>query len=135
MCLSPRVSIDRSQELINPFVSETTESAWNCICICVTVVIDTIMAMSSIQHLELFTPKLAGGFPLQFEWHLVSKTLLSILADLNNSVVWMVSIRPLISKSFVSMRRLRLKAATLNRCQLYYIIKLPELIFSIKVLK
>ena len=30
---------------------------------------------------------------------------------------------------------LRLKAATLNRCQLYYLIKLPELIFSIKVLK
>ena len=30
---------------------------------------------------------------------------------------------------------LRLKAATLNRCQLYYIIKLPELIFSIKVWK
>ena len=30
---------------------------------------------------------------------------------------------------------LRLKAATLNRCQFYYIIKLPELIFSIKVLK
>ena len=28
-----------------------------------------------------------------------------------------------------------LKAATLNRCQLYYIIKLLELIFSIKVLK
>ena len=30
---------------------------------------------------------------------------------------------------------LRLKAATLNRCQLYYIIKLPEFVFSIKVLK
>ena len=30
---------------------------------------------------------------------------------------------------------LRLKAATLNRCQLYYIIKLAELIFSIKFLK
>ena len=30
---------------------------------------------------------------------------------------------------------LRLKATTLNRCQFYYIIKLPELIFSIKVLK
>ena len=30
---------------------------------------------------------------------------------------------------------MRLKAATLNRCQLYYIIKLRELIFSIKVLK
>ena len=35
----------------------------------------------------------------------------------------------------VSRRWLRLDAATLNRCQLYYIIKLPELIFSIKVLR
>ena len=33
----------------------------------------------------------------------------------------------------VSRRWLRLIAATLNRCQLYYLIKLPELTFSIKV--
>ena len=39
------------------------------------------------------------------------------------------------SSGFVSRRWLRLKAATSNRCQLYYIIKLPELIFWIKVLK
>ena len=39
------------------------------------------------------------------------------------------------SSGSVSRRWLRLKAATLNRCQLYYIIKLPELLFSIKVLK
>ena len=39
------------------------------------------------------------------------------------------------SSGSVSRRWLRLKAATLNRCQLYYIIKLTELIFSIKVLK
>ena len=39
------------------------------------------------------------------------------------------------SSGSVSRRWLRLTAATLNRCQLYYIIKLPELIFSIKVLK
>ena len=39
------------------------------------------------------------------------------------------------SSRSVSRRWLRLKAATLNRSQLYYIIKLPELIFSIKVLK
>ena len=39
------------------------------------------------------------------------------------------------SSGSVSRRWLRLKAATLNRCQLYYIINLPELIFSIKVLK
>ena len=42
-----------------------------------------------------------------FHWNLsdskypqVSRTLLSILADLNNAVVWMVTTRPLISKSF-----------------------------------
>ena len=39
------------------------------------------------------------------------------------------------SSGSVSRRWLRLKVATLNRCQLYYIIKLPELIFSIKVWK
>ena len=36
------------------------------------------------------------------------------------------------SSGSVSRRWLRLKAATLNRCQLYYITKLAELIFSIK---
>ena len=39
------------------------------------------------------------------------------------------------SSGSVSRRWLRLKAAILNRCQLYYIIKLLELIFSIKFLK
>ena len=39
------------------------------------------------------------------------------------------------SSGSVSRRWLRLKAATLNRCHLYYIIKLPKLIFSIKFLK
>ena len=39
------------------------------------------------------------------------------------------------SSGSVSRRSLRLKVATLNRCQLNYITKLPELIFSIKVLK
>ena len=38
------------------------------------------------------------------------------------------------SSGSVSRRWLRLKAATLNICQLYYIIKLAEWIFSIKVL-
>ena len=36
------------------------------------------------------------------------------------------------SSGSVLRRWLRLKVATLNRCQLYYIIKLPELIFSIR---
>ena len=43
--------------------------------------------------------------------------------------------RHALSSGSVSRWWLRLKAATLNRCQLYYIIKLPELIFSRKVLK
>ena len=39
------------------------------------------------------------------------------------------------SSRSVSRQWLRLRAATLNRCQLYYIIKLPELIFSMKSFK
>ena len=39
------------------------------------------------------------------------------------------------SSGSVSRRWLRLKVATLKWCQLYYIIKLPELIFSIKFFK
>ena len=39
------------------------------------------------------------------------------------------------SSGSVSRRWLRVKAATLNWCHLYFIVKLPELIFSIKVLK
>ena len=38
--------MDQSQKLINPFVSETKESA--CIYICITVVIDIIMATQQI---------------------------------------------------------------------------------------
>ena len=43
---------------------------------------------------EIFTPALADGFSQEFEWSKSSqvyRTLLSILANLNNAVVWMVS--------------------------------------------
>ena len=40
--------------------------------------------------------------------------------------------RHALSSGSVSRWILRLKAATLNRCQLYFIIKLPKLIFSIR---
>ena len=49
--------------------------------------------------LELFTSALADGFSLEFGLLQVSRTLLSILAFLNNVLVWMVSIRPPTSKS------------------------------------
>ena len=49
---------------------------------------------------EFFTSALSDNLSLEFELKEVSsvtRTLHSILADLNNVVVWMVSIRPLIS--------------------------------------
>ena len=49
-----------------------------------------------------FTPALADGFPRESEWQQVpqvSRTLLSILTDLNNALVKIISTRPLISKS------------------------------------
>ena len=52
-------------------------------------------------QVEFFTSALAEGLSLKFEYRMspqVSRTLLSILANLNNVVVWMVSTRPLISK-------------------------------------
>ena len=41
----------------------------------------------------------ANGFSLVFEWLQVSLSLFSILTDVNNAVVWMVSTHLLISKS------------------------------------
>ena len=51
---------------------------------------------------EFFISALPDGFSLKFEWQQspqLSSTLLSINIVLNNVVVWMVSSRPLISKS------------------------------------
>ena len=49
---------------------------------------------------EFFIPALADVFSQNFESPQFSKIFLSTLADLNNVVVWIVSSRPLISKSF-----------------------------------
>ena len=56
-------------------------------------------------------------------------------AESSPSSHWCLWKRHTPSSRSVSRQWLWLKVATLNRCQLYYIIKLPELIFSIKVLK
>ena len=56
-------------------------------------------------------------------------------AEYSLSFCWCLWKRHAPSSRSVSRWWLRLKAATLNRCQLYYIIKLPELIFSLKVLE
>ena len=52
----------------------------------------------SLLLFEFFILASADGFSLEFEWQHVS-SILSILADLNNPVVWVVSTHPLISKS------------------------------------
>ena len=53
--------------------------------------------------MSVFTSVLADGLSLEFlsnsKFPQVSRTLLSILGDLNNLVVWMISTCPLISKS------------------------------------
>ena len=46
----------------------------------------------------VYSPALADGFSLVFDWKQISRTLLSILTDLNNAVIWMVSTCPMISK-------------------------------------
>ena len=46
---------------------------------------------------EIFPPSLADGFPLESPQ--VSGTLLSILADISNAAVWIVSTHPLFSES------------------------------------
>ena len=56
-------------------------------------------------------------------------------AEYSPSSRWRFWKRHAPSSRSVSRRWLRLKAATLSRCQLYYIIKSPELTFWIKVLK
>ena len=47
---------------------------------------------------EFFTSAFADSFPLESEQLQVSRTFLSILANLNNGVVWMFYTLPLISK-------------------------------------
>ena len=49
--------------------------------------------------LQSFHLSISWYFSLESEWHQVSKTLLSILADLNHAVIWIISTFPLIFKS------------------------------------
>ena len=48
---------------------------------------------------EFFESALTGSLSQEFEWQQVSSSLLNILTDLSNAVVWIVSTRSLISKS------------------------------------
>ena len=59
--------------------------------------------MCLILGSAIFITALADGFSLSSKYPQVSRTLLSILADLKNAVVWMVSTCPLISKSSSSL--------------------------------
>ena len=60
-----------------------------------------IIIIIIIHSLELFISALTDGYSLESEWPQVSRTLLSILAVLNNDVVWMVSTRLPTSKSSI----------------------------------
>ena len=58
-----------------------------------------LVSKSLFTSLEFFTLVLAGGLSLEFEWQQVFRTLLSILADLSDVVIWIVSTRPPTFKS------------------------------------
>ena len=61
----------------------------------------TLFLLLLFTYWVFFTSVLADGFSLESVW-LVSKSLLFILTDLNNAVVWKVSTRSLIYKSSTS---------------------------------
>ena len=65
-----------------------------------TIMRSGLLLLLLLLFFEFFTSALAEGFSLEFEWQQVSRTLLSILAYLNNAIVWIISIRPPTSKSF-----------------------------------
>ena len=66
--------MDRSQKLINLFISETTESACIRICICITVVIDIIMAIQHIDVIRILSSKDYHGSHLNHSTNSVLKT-------------------------------------------------------------
>ena len=55
-----------------------------------------------VTHFRVFYTSVSRWFPIERKFPQVSRTLLSILADLSNTVVWIVSSCPLIPKSFSS---------------------------------
>ena len=82
---------------------------------------------SSFGHTSITSPTWPPATP-KSAWSLPS-------AEYSLSSHWRLWKRHAPSSGSVSRRWLRLKAATLNRCQLYYIIKLTELIFFNKSFK
>ena len=95
-------------------------------------------------YLSLTAPSSPDLNPLDyFVWSYVDNitnmtshnTKASLIAEYSPSSRRRLWKRHALSSGSVSRRWLRVKAATLNICQLYYIMKLAELIFSIKDLK
>ena len=71
--------------------------------IIIIVIIIIIIIIIIIYSLQFFTSALADGLSLEFEWQKspqVSRTLLSILADPYNTIVWMVTTFLLIFKFY-----------------------------------
>ena len=69
-------------------------------CIIIVVVVVVIIIITILLLWDIFTPETTDGLSLEFEWHQVSRNLLSIRVDLNSAVVWIISTRILISYFF-----------------------------------
>ena len=99
-----------------------------------------VLRLCTLLSLALFLPKPLDYFVWTYVENITNMTSHNTKASLI-AVIRLVFaelppalVKKVCSRFRIRKRRwLRLKAATLNRYQLYYIIKLPELIFSIKV--
>ena len=91
---NPLVSVPKAQITIGIIVTFMFHSFFNSL-----AKLLLLLLLLLFTPWEFFTSVLADGLSLEFEWQQVSRTLISILAVPNNVLVWMISTRPLISKS------------------------------------
>ena len=78
--------------LIHRFITVTTSSTLS-ILLRIIIFYFHIIIIMTIIPCDFFTPASADGLSLEFEWQLVSMTLLSSLVDVKNVVVWLISAR------------------------------------------
>ena len=88
-----------SRTLLSILTYLNDAEVWMVFIIIIIIIAIIIIIIIIIYSLEFFTSALTDGLSLEFEWQQVSSSLLSILAVLNNAVVWMVSTRPPTFKS------------------------------------
>ena len=84
-------------------VQSVSLSAFKCRTFCVILLVLLALLIFLIINCELSTPALADVF-FHSKSPRIFRTFLSILADLNNAIIWMVPVRVLISHSLAPLK-------------------------------